>query len=180
MSICLNVLSNMPWNIKLKKKQQHTISVIWRLISTDLNTGVPWNVILSFGNSGVSIVVWLWLCVCLSVCVDVCTCVRVRARTVYSFHAPPAQAVLQTLIVHPPLCSNDYWLLIDSFMRCELLWLVSYRGVHMKIWSVWFMSSFWFYWGAQWTAARTKENSISHPFKVKAYSFACFTASISE
>lgn len=106
----------------------------------------------------------------------VCVCVHVRARTVHSFHAPLAQAVLQTLIVHPPLCSNDYWLLIDSFMRCELLWLVSYRGVHMKIWSVWFMSSFWFYWGAQWTAAASENKGKQHisSFQSKSLYFCLF------
>lgn len=100
---------------------------------------------------------------------SVCVC------TVHSFHAPLARAVLWTPIIHPPLCSNDYWLLIDSFMRCELLWLVSYRRVHMKIWSVWFMSSFWFYWGAQWTAAAGWEQRKTSSFQSKS-SFLSFVS----
>lgn len=52
-------------------------------------------------------------------------------------------------------------------MRCEPLWLVSYHRVHMKIWSAWFMSSFSFYWSAQWTAAAEQEQrrkNAFHPF----------------
>lgn len=52
--------------------------------------------------------------------------------------------------VRPALCSNDYWLLIDSFINCELLWLVPYRRVHAKTSSAGFLRPWR---GRGWAAA---------------------------
>lgn len=57
--------------------------------------------------------------------------------------------------VRPPLCSNDYWLLIDSFINCELLRLVPYHGVHVKTLSAGLLRSLR---GRGWAAAAETEH----------------------
>lgn len=72
-----------------------------------------------------------WVCLC------VCVCVYSAMSEVISCSSGPGRS---TDHWRPP-CSNDYWLLIDSFIKCELLRLVPNRRVCVKTFSAGFWCS---------------------------------------
>lgn len=89
-------------------------------------------------------------------CTRACRHVRCTERSNFTLLWP--RQINWPPTVRPALCSNDYWLLIDSFINCELLWLVPYHRVHMKTFSAGFLRPLR---GRGWAAAAETDHSVS-------------------